>query len=166
MNYGVTMRDGCLLDTSFFLRLLKENDPLFKNADDYFRYLLENKFPLFISTISIAEFCVKGSVDELPLKNLFVVPFNFEHAKRAGTLARILYNKRNKGQLKLNERPIIINDAKLFAQADTEQKIKYYITADKRSLKIYNSIKLENDLYFEFIHIETGYNEVFGVLDL
>lgn len=52
------MPEGFLLDTSFFLRLLNENDPLFMNADDYFKYFLHNSLPLFISTISIAEYCV------------------------------------------------------------------------------------------------------------
>ena len=52
------MPKGVLLDTSFFLRFLNSADPLFKNADDYFRYFLKNDFSLFISTISVAEFCV------------------------------------------------------------------------------------------------------------
>ena len=40
------MPKGILLDTSFFLRFLKEDDPLFKNADDYFRYFLTGEFSL------------------------------------------------------------------------------------------------------------------------
>jgi len=32
-----------LLDTSFFLRFLNDSDPLFKNADGYFRYLFRKK---------------------------------------------------------------------------------------------------------------------------
>ena len=30
-----------LLDTSFFIRFLNDSDPLFKNADGYFRYFLQ-----------------------------------------------------------------------------------------------------------------------------
>lgn len=62
------MHKSVLLDTSFFLRFLKETDPLFKNADGYFRYFLENDIAMVISTISIAEYCVGGDVHELPLK--------------------------------------------------------------------------------------------------
>lgn len=35
------MLKSVLLDTSFFLRFLNEKDPLFENADGYFRYFLE-----------------------------------------------------------------------------------------------------------------------------
>ncbi len=49
-----------LLDTSFFIRFLNEGDPLFKNADSYFRYFLEKEMVMMISTISIAEYCVGG----------------------------------------------------------------------------------------------------------
>ena len=160
------MPEGFLLDTSFFIRLLKENDPLFQNANDYFRYFLQNKLPAFISTIRIAEFCVKGSPDELPLKNLIVSPFNYNHAITAGKLASILYDKRKNQELEVNERPIIINDAKLFAQAHEEKRIKYFVTADKRSLKLYEIINAEANLDFGFIHIKTKFNEAFGILDI
>lgn len=43
-----------------------------------------------ISTISIAEYCVGGDVHELPLRNLQIVPFNFDHSKRTGELAKIV----------------------------------------------------------------------------
>jgi hypothetical protein len=60
--------NAVLLDTSFFLRFLNDTDPLFKNADGYFRYFLEKEIVMLISTISIAEYCVGGDVHELPLK--------------------------------------------------------------------------------------------------
>ncbi|QTE44322.1 MULTISPECIES: hypothetical protein [Mucilaginibacter] len=81
------IRRAVLLDTSFFLRFLNENDPLFKNNDGYFRYFLEKEFVLVISTVSIAEYCVGGSIEQLPLKNLKILPFNLDHAKRTGEFA-------------------------------------------------------------------------------
>lgn len=35
--------NAVLLDTSFFLRFLNDKDPLFKSADGYFRYFLQNE---------------------------------------------------------------------------------------------------------------------------
>lgn len=61
-------QDCVLLDTSFFIRLLNEEDPLHENAFGYFRYFLEHDFVIKISTIAIAEYCVRGDVSELPLK--------------------------------------------------------------------------------------------------
>ena len=37
-------QDCVLLDTSFFIRLLNEEDPLHNNALGYFRYFLEHDF--------------------------------------------------------------------------------------------------------------------------
>lgn len=48
-----------MLDTSFLIRLLKEDDPLHTSAKSYFRYFLENKFVLFVSTVAVAEYCVR-----------------------------------------------------------------------------------------------------------
>lgn len=47
-------QDCVLLDTSFFIRLLNEEDPLHNNALGYFRYFLEHDFVIKISTIAIA----------------------------------------------------------------------------------------------------------------
>ena len=153
-----------LLDTSFFLRFLNDNDPLFANADGYFRYFLQHEIIMMISTISIAEYCVGGDVQELPLRNLQIVPFNLDHAKRTGTFAKIIFH--NKGKLKLNERNIIPNDTKLFAQADCETPIEFYLSSDKESLKIYNLLQQEAAPKFQFIDLNIPYNETFGLLDL
>lgn len=152
-----------LLDTSFFLRFLNDENPLYKNADNYFRYFIQHEITMMISTISIAEYCVGGDIHELPLKNLQIVPFNLDHSKRTGEFARIAFQ--NKGKLKLNERNIIPNDTKLFAQADCEKSVEFYLSSDTESLKIYNLLKEHTNPKFQFIDLNTPYNETFGVLD-
>lgn len=119
---------------------------------------------MIISTISIAEYCVAGNVHELPLKNLQILPFNLDHAKRTGEFAKIVFQNKNK--LKLNERNIIPNDTKLFAQADTEASIGYYLSSDFESFKIYNLVKNHIHPAFQFIDLNTFYGETFGVLAL
>lgn len=160
------MPEGALLDTSFFLRFLNEKDSLFQNADKYYKHFIQKEIKLFISTISIAEYCAGGSIDQLPLKNLMVMPFNIEHAKTAGEFAHILYDARKNHELQVNERPIIINDAKLFAQAHTDSRINYYVTSDSRSVNIQNTLNSKIKLDFTLIDIKTDHTEVFGVLDL
>jgi hypothetical protein len=158
------MHRAILLDTSFFLRFLNDSDPLFKNADGYFRYFLQKEITMMISTISIAEYCVGGDVHELPLRNLQIVPFNLDHSKRTGEFAKIVFQK--KGKLKLNERNIIPNDTKLFAQADCEKTVEFYLSSDTESFKIYNLLRQETAQKFLFIDLNTPYNETFGLLDL
>ena len=73
MSAGNTMFEGVLLDTSFIIRLLKTDDPVHGNTKAWFRWLLDHKIPMHLSTISISEFCVKGSFDQLPLRNVRVL---------------------------------------------------------------------------------------------
>ena len=158
------MHKAVLLDTSFFIRFLNDSDPLFKNADGYFRYFLQEEIIMMVSTISIAEYCVGGDVHELPLRNLQIVPFNLDHAQKTGKLAKIVFQ--NKGKLKLNQRNIIPNDSKLFAQADHEKLISFYLSSDTESLKIYNLLKQNTTIEFQFIDLHTPHNETFGMLGL
>ncbi|MFN8266562.1 MAG: hypothetical protein U0T31_01015 [Chitinophagales bacterium] len=157
------MHKSVLLDTSFFLRFLNDESPLYKNADNYFRYFIQHEITMMVSTISIAEYCVGGDIHELPLKNLQIVPFNLDHSKRTGEFAKIVFQ--NKGKLKLNERNIIPNDTKLFAQADCEKSVEFYLSSDTESLKIYNLLKENTNPKFLFIDLNTPYNETFGILD-
>jgi hypothetical protein len=158
------MHKSVLLDTSFFLRFLNESDPLFKNADGYFRYFIKEEIAMMISTISIAEYCVGGDIYELPLRNLQIIPFNLDHSKRTGEFARIVFH--NKGKLKLNERNIIPNDTKLFSQADCEKSVEFYVSSDSESFKIYNLLTIESNPKFQFIDLKVPHHEIFGLLDL
>jgi hypothetical protein len=119
---------------------------------------------MMISTISIAEYCVGGDIHELPLRNLQIIPFNLEHSKRTGTFAKIVFQ--NKGKLKLNERNLIPNDSKLFAQADCEKVIEFYLSSDTESYKIYNLLKTETAPKFQFINLNIPFHETFGLLNL
>lgn len=160
------MPKGVLLDTSFFLRFLNENDLLFKNADDYFRYFLKEEYSLFVSTVTIAEFCVGGAADQLPLKNLRILPFNYNHAIRTGEFARHLFEARKKGLVSFKERLLIPNDTKLFAQADSEASIEYYLTIDVESIKAFNILQQSSKPLFAIIDLNIPYSETFGILDL
>ena len=159
------MKFSVLLDTSFFIRLLNDKDPLHSNALGYYKYFLENEITLKISTISIAEFCVLDSLDNLPLKDLQILPFNVKEAEKTGEFAKIIFNKNKIEAEKLLPRAIIPNDAKLFAQSDIDKTIEYFITSDKRSKNTLALLKKEINPHFEIISIDTPFSETFGVLD-
>lgn len=160
------MPESALLDTSFFIRFLNEKDILFDNAEGYYKYFLSKEINMVISTISVAEFCVGGSIDQLPLKNLQILPFNINHSKRTGEFARVLFEAKKSGSVNFRERLLIPNDAKLFSQADIESSIKYFVTSDTESLKAFEIIKTKCSPKFEIIDIRVKHNEVFGALDL
>ncbi|MDZ7900171.1 MAG: hypothetical protein U5N85_19385 [Arcicella sp.] len=143
---------------------MNDEDPLFKNANDYFKYFIQNKIAMKISTISIAEYCTRGSIADLPLRNLEIVPFNLNHAKRTGEFANIVFQK--KGTIKFDNRNIIPNDTKLFAQADCDKTVDYYLSSDSESFKVYKLLQRESNPQFQFTDLKVPYNEMFGILPL
>ena len=89
-----------LLDTSFFIRLLNPEEKLHKNALGYYRYFLENDIVLKVSTIAIAEYCVRGDIFDLPLRNVMVLPFNISHSVKAGKMMAHVYEEKKRRELK------------------------------------------------------------------
>ena len=127
-NTGLENVQGVLLDTSFILRLVQPEDPLYPNVQSWFQELLARKVPMYLSTIAIAEYCVKGNVDELPLPNMRILPFNVDHARRAGPLSGALLALRARGVS--DERAVVLNDVKLLAQAEATNGISHILTKD------------------------------------
>lgn len=155
-----------VLFTSFFVRLLNDEDFLHNNAKGYFQYFLESEIALKVSTISIAEYCVKGEIEELPLRNIQIIPFNLDQAKRTGEFAAVIFEENKISKEKLYPRAIIPNDSKLFAQTDLDKSIAHFVTSDSRSKSTYSTLKKRISPKFEIIDISRPYSDTFGLLDL
>ena len=159
------MPKGCvLLDTSFFIRLLKEDDRLHQNAVEYFKYFLENDYTLKVSTIAISEFCVKGTVDMLPLANMQILPFNYDHAVNSGRLGEITFRKKKERGAVITPRTVVPNDTKMFAQAELEEDITHYVSADSEATKVFSLINEEYKMKFDYVDISVSHRQVFGEL--
>ena len=151
-------------DTGFVIRLLDRTSELHENALGYFRYFLENDYLIRMSTIAVAEFCVKDKIEHLPLHQILLSPFNAHHASKTGECARILYNAKAKGVIEVDARILIQNDVKLLVQAECESA-EFYLTSDSRSKRMYDVLKEEGKLSFDFTDIHTPYSAKFGILD-
>lgn len=151
-------------DTGFVIRLLDRTSELHENALGYFRYFLENDYLIRMSTIAVAEFCVKDKIENLPLQQILLSPFNAHHASKTGECARILYNAKAKGVIEVDARILIQNDVKLLVQAECESA-DFYLTSDSRSKRMYDVLKEEGKLSFDFTDIHTPYSVKFGILD-
>jgi predicted nucleic acid-binding protein len=143
--------NSILLDTSFCIRLLKQDDPLHTNAYEYFQYFLENKIEMYLSTIVISEYSVKDDITNLPLQTMKIIPFDFLDGKIAGEFYSILTN--NKTNIEGIERLVVKDDCKLIAQI-YNRKIEAYITKDRKSFS----------KFFEPLQKEKGFSLLF--LDL
>lgn len=144
--------DSILLDTSFCIRLLKSNDALHQNAKDYFKYFLEQKIEIYLSSIVIAEYSVKDDAINLPLEFVKIIPFDFFDGKTAGEFHSILIN--NKEHVADIERNVIKDDCKLIAQI-FNRNIGAYITKDKKSFgQIFMPIQKEKVFSIKLLDLE------------
>lgn len=154
-----------ILDTSFMIRLLSESDPLHTNAKGYFRYFLDHNIPMYFSTVSVAEYCVRGDFHDLPFQNIRILPFNIFHAKEAGRFENALFSAKSKGLIEIPNRLIIPNDSKIFAQGAIEKDIRYFVTADVKSKKNIDVLRKECTAEIEHMDITIPHTTHFGLLD-
>lgn len=156
---------GVLVDTSFVIRLLKHDDALSPNAKAWFRELLDRKVPMYLSTIVIAEWCVKGDFEEMPVRNMRVLPFNVDHARRAGPLMGALLKLREKGGVE--DRNVVLNDVKLLAQAESTVGISHIITKDGGYRSRIERLRQEGHvLTTQILDLNVPMANVLGLLDL
>jgi predicted nucleic acid-binding protein len=154
--------DSILLDTSFCIRLLKSNDALHQNAKDYFKYFLEQKIEIYLSSIVIAEYSVKDDANNLPLEFVKIIPFDFFDGKTAGEFHSILIN--NKEQIANIERNVIKDDCKLIAQI-FNRKIGAYITKDRKSFgQIFMPIQNAKGFHIKLFDLEISLKDFKGEL--
>lgn len=152
-----------MLDTSFLTRLLNKEDPLHKPAVEYYQYLLEQEYVLYVSTIALAEYCVKGQLDEIPFENLRVIPFNLDHSSTAGEYAATLYQAKKKGGFSPESRLIIPNDTKIFAQAARLNAV-YVVTSDTEAGKAMKTLSGRCSFSVQHLDIHKSVSESFGLL--
>jgi predicted nucleic acid-binding protein len=150
-------------DTSFFIRLYKEDDPDHQNAKTYYRRFRDSGAELFLSTIVAAEFGTGVDIKNLPYKYLTVLPFNLDHASRSSVLARVAFENRKKGAIKLENRVVIPNDTKILAQAE-EIGANLFIARDNNCEKVYKLMKDNGLLSFEYLDLRTPPTEFFSEL--
>jgi len=122
--------NSVLLDTSFLISLSDAARPHHAVAVAYYRECVGRQVPMFLSTIAISEFQVKQAINDLPLRNFVVLPFNVDHAMRCGLLVRTL--SRDAG----DDRAKVKDDFKLMAQCHCEG-ISHLICEDANTLAKY-----------------------------
>lgn len=105
-----------LCDTSYLIRWAKPNEPLHPASHAYLKFLVEGGHTLYVSTIALAEYAVRDTIANLPLRYFRVVPFNIDHAQRAGEFARAVFDARESLPQQFDQRAIIPNDTKMFAR--------------------------------------------------
>lgn len=152
-----------MLDTSFLIRLLKEDETLHESAKAYYQYFLQNGFLLYVSTVAVAEYCVHGDLEQLPFQSVRITPFNLDHAEKAGNYARTLFEAKKTGEFKPEQRLVIPNDTKIFAQASSVGAL-YFVSADTNASKAISLLAKENGFAVTHVDIHNPLSSFSGTL--
>jgi hypothetical protein len=122
--------NSVLLDTSFLISL---SDPMRAHhaaAVAYYRECVRRQVPMYLSTVVISEFQVRQAVNDLPLRNFVVLPFNIDHAMRCGLIIRQMAREPEDDRVRVKD------DFKLLAQCDCES-ISHLLSEDGSTLAKY-----------------------------
>ena len=141
-----------LLDTSV---LISPSDPARKHrvaAQQYFKACIDRRVPMFLSSIVISEYQVRQAINDLPLRNFIVLPFNVDHAMACGLLVRA--SPRDAG----DDRVRVKDDFKLIAQCQCDA-VSHVLTEDASTLTKYmERLSAEGHLETRCILLKAGFD--------
>ena len=86
--------------------------------------------PMYLPTIVTSEFQVKQAINDLPLRNFVVLPFNVDHAMRCGLIIRQMVRDPKDDRVRVKD------DFKLLAQCDCEA-ISHLVSENASTLAKY-----------------------------
>jgi predicted nucleic acid-binding protein len=154
--------NSIMLDTSFCIRLMDEQDALHSNALAYFKYFLTERITIHLSTIAVAEYAVGDDSSNLPIDKLQLESFDFRDATTAGLFHKELIG--NKHNVEGYNRRIIANDIKILAQLKN-RSIEAIITKDVASFSKYVQPLIDASLLnARFIDLNVPLNQALGEL--
>ena len=122
--------NSVLLDTSFLISFSDPTRTHHATAQRYYRECIQRQVPMFLSTIAISEFQVRQAINDLPLRNFVVLPFNVDHAMACGLLLRATNRDA------ADDRVRIKDDFKLIAQCQCDG-ITHLLSEDAGTLAKY-----------------------------
>jgi len=119
------MMNSVLLDTTYLISLVDDTRANHQQAKDFFKYFVENKYAMILSSIATCEFCARQPLTDLPLSNFKLLPFNISDSHHLRTLFVEYVTHRITGENRVS----VKDDFKLISQASYNQ-IDYLITED------------------------------------
>jgi hypothetical protein len=123
------MASSVLLDTTFLVSLVDDSRTNHQKAREFYKYFLDNKYPMILSSIATAEFCIRQKLTDLPLNTFRTLPFNIPDSHHLSSLFDAYFKK-----VTPIPRNCVKDDFKLLSQADFNN-INYFITEDADLIK-------------------------------
>jgi predicted nucleic acid-binding protein len=147
------MNPSVLLDTSFLISLNNDNRPNHGVAHQYYQHLLEHNIPIYFSVIVAAEFAIKESITDLPLRNFRILPFNLPDATEAARIWNLLG-----GHKSGDNRAVVRDDVKIIAQA-LRGNIPFVLTEDTKTFyRDCELLRISHNLDIRAITLACGFD--------
>jgi hypothetical protein len=151
-------RNSVILDTSFLISLVDDSRPNHESALKFFKYFIENKIAMVLSSIVTSEFCIKQPLTDLPLANFKFLPFNIPDSYHLSHL----FLDEFKGQIGSHKNPSIKDDYKIASQCSFNN-VKYFITEDNDLIKKLRTLKSEGKIDFQILSLSEGVDVSFAI---
>lgn len=75
-----------------------------------------------------------------------------------------MFRKKKERGAVITPRTVVPNDTKMFAQADLEEEITHYVSADSEATKVFMLIDEEYKMKFAYVDISISHRQFFGEL--
>lgn len=146
------MRNAVQLDTSFLITLADPRRERHSSAKRFFQHFLQERMPMSVSAIVVAEFCRRQELNTLPLEQLMLVPFNHEDAVIAAGFD--FKDFKTDGV----DRQALKDDFKIIGQAHA-RNFGYVITDDAETMFGYcESLRKAGRTHLRGIKLQAGFS--------
>jgi hypothetical protein len=152
------MNNSVLLDTTFLISLVDNTRQNHTIAKDFYKYFIDNKYHMILSSIVTSEFCIKQPLTDLPLSNFKALPFNIPDSHHLSSL----FLDEFKGQLDGTCRAAVKDDFKIVSQCNFN-KIGYFITEDEPLCNKLRLLRSNGKIQFNTLFLPDGYRNAFGL---
>lgn len=152
------MSNSVLLDTSFLISLVDDSRTNHCKAKDFYKYFIDNKIAMILSSIVTSEFCIKQPITDLPLINFKPLSFNIHDSYHL----RDLFESNFKSYSDNVSRISIKDDYKIVSQCNFN-KITYLITEDQELYLLLQELYKAKQIRFQGVYLPNGYEVSFGL---
>ncbi len=147
------MRDGIILDTSFLITLADSRRDRHGVAKQFFQHFLTSRQPMFLSAIVVAEFCIRQTLETLPLQQLILLPFTHEDAMVAAS-----FDFKSMAAGSGTDRQSLKDDLKIIGHAHA-RGLGYVITDDAETMFEYcETLRKSGRTHLRGIKLQGGFS--------
>ena len=152
------MNRRILLDTCFLISLVDDSRTHHKKAVEFYKYFIENKIDMELSSIVTSEFCTKQELTDLDLRNFRMLSYNVPDTIHQAYLFQDIFVNRPEGTCRV----AVKDDLKLTAQCNFN-KIDYFITEDDKFYQTLQKLKSTGKILFTPIYLPDGVHKAFSL---